>query len=127
LKIRQEGKAGSKQYCYTDFEVGLDGKWTASTMYSNGRQIDPGRFYSLITIKAKDGKTIITIPQNHHVKGSHGGSAREERTTETGKLPQKVVTMIDKKKTTYNCRTVSDINLKNLQTVVEVAKWVLAL
>lgn len=59
LNIHHEGKAASKQYCYTDFEIDLDGNWTARSMYSNGQQIDSGRFYSVITVKTKDGRSYF--------------------------------------------------------------------
>lgn len=127
LKIHTEAKAESKQYCYTDFEIDLDGNWTASSMYSNGQQWNPVRFYSVLTVKSKDGRDIITIPQNYHVKGSHGGGAREERTLESGKLPDKIVRMVSKDNVGYSCNIVSDINLQNLMKAAQIASWVLSL
>lgn len=127
LNIHTEGKAASKQYCITDFEIDLDGNWTARSMYSNGQQISSVRFYSVLTVKAKDGRSVITIPQNHHVKGSGGGRAREERTSESGQLPEKVVKMISKANADYSCRIVSDLNFNNLQKIITVATWVLSL
>lgn len=127
LNIHHEGKAASKQYCYTDFEIDLDGNWTARSMYSNGQQIDSGRFYSVITVKTKDGRSVISIPQNHHVRGSGGGHAREEKTSESGLLPEKIVRMLSKVNSEYSCRIVSDIDFQNLQQSVEIAVWVLSL
>lgn len=127
LIIHREAKAADRQYCYTDFEIDLEGHWTSKTKYSNGHQLDGVRFYSVITIMTKDNREVVSIPQNHHVKPSLGGKAREETTIASGKLPKDVTTMITKKEAGYSCRKVSDIDFKKLQQAVEVAKWVLEL
>ncbi|MER2527274.1 MAG: hypothetical protein ABTR07_05030, partial [Candidatus Competibacter denitrificans] len=101
LKIHQEASAASKQYSYTDFEIDLDGNWTAHSMYSNGHQIESIRLYSVMSVVSTDNRTIMIIPQNHHVKGSGGGHAREERTAISGKVPRQVAQLISKQETRY--------------------------
>ncbi|HCE3706043.1 TPA: hypothetical protein NG682_004859 [Vibrio parahaemolyticus] len=130
LKIHKSG-GGSKKYCYVDFEIDLDGNWTSKALYSNGHQLHSMRFISDLIVKTKDGRDVLTITQNHHVKGSGGGSAREETTSEKGKLPAEVATMISKDKTSMTCRTYDDKIgqqlLDNLDEMVRVAGWISAL
>ena len=125
LKVNREGRAASKQYCYTDFEIDMEGNWSANSKYSNGHQVESIRLSSVMVIKTKDNKDIIIIPQNHHVKGSYGGSAREKHTVMTGKLPKEITVQISKGNTSYSCSKVSD--LTKLRETAEVAKWVLSL
>lgn len=127
LNIHREKDAASHMVCYTDFEIDFDGNWTAKSMYSNGAQWNSGRFYSVIYVKAKDGRPVITIPQNHHVRGSHMGSAREERTQTGGKLPAAVARLISKDNADYSCQMVSDIDFNKLKQAAEIAAWVLTL
>lgn len=130
LKIHKSG-GGSKKYCYVDFEIDLDGNWTSKALYSNGHQIHSMRFFSDLTVRTKDGREVLMITQNHHVKGSGGGSAREESTSERGKLPAEVAVMISKDNTSMACRTYDDKIgeeiLKGLKDAVTIAEWVSAL
>ncbi|TOR03370.1 hypothetical protein CGG83_25080, partial [Vibrio parahaemolyticus] len=101
--------------------------WDAYSLYSNGRHIESARFISTFTLKSKDNSDILIVTQNRHVKGSHGGSAREETTDLNGNLPKEVLELIDEAKTKYDCTVKSDFNMDNIKKSIIIADWVLEL
>lgn len=127
LKIHKHD-GGSKKHCYVDFEIDLNGNWTSKALYSNGHQLHSMRFFSDFTVKSKDGRDVLSVTQNRHVKGSVGGSAKEETDLVSGKLPSSVATLIDKDKTSLGCRTYDDEVgkkiLAGLKEAVRIADWV---
>ena len=128
LSIPGSARVASKLYCYMNFEIDTDGNWTATAKYSNGRKVEMNRFYSLITVNAKDGKAIMSVPQNYWLRGAGTGGATEKTTTARGQLTPKILQHISKDKSTFSCQTVRDDSALNaLQTAVKVAAWVTSL
>lgn len=122
--IHREGRAGSKLYCYTDFTIDQAGNWRAYTKYSNGRKVEGNRFYSVITLKASDGRQIMIIPQNYWLGGAGFGGATEKGTTANGQVTPKIVSLIAEEKTGYSCQTVRDDAVSIIKKAAEIAAWV---
>jgi hypothetical protein len=127
MKIHKSG-GGSKKYCYVDFEIDTKGNWISRALYSNGHQIHSMRFISDLYVRTNDGRDVLRITQNRHVKGSGGGSAREETTMTNGALSPEVALLISESKTSMDCRTYDDKVgqeiLNKIKEAVHIAEWV---
>ncbi len=127
MKIHKSG-GGSKKYCYVDFEIDLKGNWTSRALYSNGHQIHSMRFISDMYVRTNDGRDVLRITQNRHVKGSGGGGAREETTITNGALSPEVAQLISESKSSMDCRTYDDKVgqevLNKIKEAVHIAEWV---
>lgn len=126
-KFQKDG-GGSKKWCYVTFEIDVDGNWTSTALYSNGQKFKGVRFFSDLTVRAKDKREIMVISQNHHVQ--HRGDTQKETSIYSGTLTSEVAQMVSAENSSVFCRTKDDDIAKAIveaAQVVKVASWVAGL
>lgn len=124
----QKSGGGSKKHCYVTFEIDLNGKWTSTALYSNGQKLKGVRFFSDLTVRAKDGKEIMVVSQNHHVQ--HRGKTQEETSLYSGTLNSKIAQLVSEEMSSVSCSTRDDNITKAINDAaqaVRVAAWVAGL
>ena len=79
LTIVKSGEKARKQYCYTTFTIDEGGNWTATTKFSNGKNLDGDHYRATLVIKDKDGKDYLAVSQVAGVKSASMCSGSCER------------------------------------------------
>jgi len=85
-KEHKEQNIDDHQVGAIDLAIDSQGHGTLHHFWSNGKQIAGNNFYSVVALRAKDGRVIWSDKQVKGLDGSGGGHAREGEVTITFSL-----------------------------------------